>query len=376
MKNYGRCSIYDFLEDLVVFRNLTPLDARLPDLEAVRRQKGLPDDLIPRKSTPAYADVISSILIRARALEAPHATIQNILYLGDTHMNDGTAFTNICRAGGWRGLAFIATERMDPNPARVVEQEDGILYLADHWGDIYAFDDYLQMRDFPIDESMTVIIDLDKTVLGARGRNDHVIDRARVEAVRRTVDELLGDSYDPLQFQSAYDCLNQPEYHTFTTDNQDYLAYTCLILSAGLKDLDALTHELKSDSGKTFSQFMLDVEDHAEELPDQLRSLHNEVYGYIQAGDPTPFKTFRHNEYLTTIEAMGCLNDDASVSQMLREEIVITQEVREMALTWREQGALLFGLSDKPDEASIPTDDLKANGYRAIHHVDTHAIGG
>jgi hypothetical protein len=334
MKNYGRCSIYDFLEDLVVFRNLTPLDARLPDLEAVRRQKGLPDDLIPRKSTPAYADVISSILIRARALEAPHATIQNILYLGDTHMNDGTAFTNICRAGGWRGLAFIATERMDPNPARVVEQEDGILYLADHWGDIYAFDDYLQMRDFPIDESMTVIIDLDKTVLGARGRNDHVIDRARVEAVRRTVDELLGDSYDPLQFQSAYDCLNQPEYHTFTTDNQDYLAYTCLILSAGLKDLDALTHELKSDSGKTFSQFMLDVEDHAEELP------------------------------------------DASVSQMLREEIVITQEVREMALTWREQGALLFGLSDKPDEASIPTDDLKANGYRAIHHVDTHAIGG
>jgi len=26
-------------------------------------------------------------------------------------------------------------------------------------------------------------------------------------------------------------------------------------------------------------------------------------------------------------------------------------------LRWKEQGALLFGLSDKPDEASIPTED-------------------
>jgi hypothetical protein len=376
MKNYGRCSIYDFLEDLVVFRNLTPLDARLPDLEAVRRKKGLPDDLIPRKSSPAYADVISSILIRARALEMPHATIQHLIYLGDTRMNDGTAFTNICRAGGWRGLAFIATERKDPNPAEIVEQKDGILYLADHWGDIFAFDEFLQNRDFPIDESTTVIIDLDKTVLGARGRNDHVIDRARVEAVRRTVDELLGDSYDLLQFQAAYDCLNQSEYHTFTTDNQDYLAYTCLILSAGLMDLDALTDGLEADPGKTFPQFMLEVEDRAPELPGQLRNLHDEVFGYLQEGDPTPFKTFRHNEYLTTIERMGCLADNASVSQMLHEEIVITQEVREIVLSWREKGALLFGLSDKPDEASIPADFLKAKGYRAIHHVDTHAIGG
>jgi hypothetical protein len=376
MKNYGRCSIYDFLADLVVFRNITPLDARLPDLEAVRRQKGLPNGLIPRKSTPAYADVISSILLQAHALDRPHATIKKIICLGDTRMNDGTAFTNICRAGGWRGFAFIASERKDPNPAEVVEQEDGILYLADHWRDIFAFDEFLLSRNFPIDESTMVIVDLDKTVIGARGRNDHVIDRARIEAIRRTVDELLGDSYDPSQFQAAYDCLNEPNYHTFTTDNQDYLAYTCLILSAGLVNLDALLGELKADPGKTFPQFMFEVEARAEELPDRLRSLHDEVYGYMQEGDPTPFKAFRHNEYLTTIEAMGCLDDDASVTQMLDDEIVITQEVREIALTWRDKGALLFGLSDKPDEASIPTDELKAKGYRAIHHVETHAIGG
>ncbi len=46
-----------------------------------------------------------------------------------------------------------------------------------------------------------------------------------------------------------------------------------------------------------------------------------------------------------------------------------------MALAWRERGVLLFGLSDKPDEASIPTDDLTVQGYRAIHRVETHAVG-
>jgi hypothetical protein len=61
---------------------------------------------------------------------------------------------------------------------------------------------------------------------------------------------------------------------------------------------------------------------------------------------------------------------------MLEEELLITQEVRAVALDWREQGALLFGLSDKPDEASLPDDALAARGYRPIHQMETHAVGG
>jgi hypothetical protein len=376
MKNYGRTSVHEFLGDLVVYRNLVPLDSRLPDMDTIRKQLDIPGGLIPRKTTPAYAEIVSTMLPQARMLEAPQAAIQRILYLGDTRMNDGTAFTNICRSGGWQGMAFIASERGDPNPAQIVEHEDGVLYLAEHWGAIFAFDEYLRAQNFPIDEHTTVIVDLDKTALGARGRNDHVIDQARVEAVRQTVDALLGDDYDPSQFRAAYACLNQAKHHPFTTDNQDYLAYCCLILSAGLIDLDTLLGELKESPGKTFQQFLLEVDDRSEELSGQLRDIHNEVYDYVQEGDPTPFKTFRRNEYLTTIERMGSLDDRALASEMLQDEIVITQEVREIALTWRDEGALLFGLSDKPDEASIPTDDLVAKGYRALHLVDTHAIGG
>jgi hypothetical protein len=57
------------------------------------------------------------------------------------------------------------------------------------------------------------------------------------------------------------------------------------------------------------------------------------------------------------------------------EEIVITQEVRELALEWRSRGALLFGLSDKPDEASLPTPELEQQGYLPLHRSVTHLVG-
>ncbi|MGD8627381.1 MAG: hypothetical protein PVJ34_22805, partial [Anaerolineae bacterium] len=60
---------------------------------------------------------------------------------------------------------------------------------------------------------------------------------------------------------------------------------------------------------------------------------------------------------------------------LLASKIVVTQEVRAAAQRWRGQGALLFGLSDKPDEASIPSAELAAGGYRPIHRTPTWAVG-
>jgi hypothetical protein len=36
---------------------------------------------------------------------------------------------------------------------------------------------------------------------------------------------------------------------------------------------------------------------------------------------------------------------------------------------------LLFCLSDKPDEASIPTPELALQGYAPIHRTPTHGVG-
>jgi hypothetical protein len=318
---------------------------------------------------------MAQLLRRGRALDAPGTSIERLVYLGDTRMNDGTAFANICHAGDWPGLAFIGSERDEPAHVEIVEQEDTTLYLSNRWAAVADFDQFCRERGFSVDERTAVVVDLDKTALGARGRNDHVIDGARVEAVRRTVGDLLGDNFDPQGFQTAYDCLNQTEFHPFTSDNQDYLAYVCLILGSGLYALEPLVDEVRAGQLATFEQFIAGVDERATELPADLRSIHSGVYALVQQGDPTPFKAFRYNEFQATIERMGWLGDDAPVAQLLEKEIVITPEVRDVALAWREQGALLFGLSDKPDEASIPSEDLAAQGYQPIHRMETHVVG-
>ncbi|MEA3340413.1 MAG: hypothetical protein U9R15_10645 [Chloroflexota bacterium] len=375
MKNFGRTSVHEFLGDFVVYRNLAPLDPRLPSLAEIRQQVGLPEDVIPRKSQPAYARVMAYLLQQARALDAPDAPIKRLVYVGDTRMNDGAAFANICRAGKWPGLAFIVSERDEPAHVEIVEQKAGTLYLANRWAAIFDFEKFCRERDFPLDVHTAAVIDLDKTAFGARGRNDHVIDRARVEAVRHTVGDLLGDDFDPECFQAAYDRLNQAEFHLFTADNQDYVAYICLILGARLYQLEAVVADVQAGQMSSFEQFIAEVDGRADELSLSLREIHERVYSRVQGGDPTPFKAFRYNEYISTVERMGFLDGDAPAVELLEQEIVITQEVRETALAWRERGVLLFGLSDKPDEASAPSDELAAHGYQAIHRVETHAVG-
>ncbi|MCP4540051.1 MAG: hypothetical protein GY832_23180 [Chloroflexi bacterium] len=375
MKNYGRTSVDEFLGDFIVYRNLVPFDSRLPSLAVLGPEVGLPEGVTPRKSQPEYARVMAQLLRQGRALDAPGTSIERLVYVGDTRMNDGTAFANICQAGDWPGLAFIGSEQDEPTRVEVVEQGDTTLYLSNRWAAVPDFDQFCCERGFSVDERTAVIVDLDKTALGARGRNDHVIDGARVEAVRRTVGDLLGDSFDPQGFQTAYDCLNQPEFHPFTSDNQDYLAYVCLILGSGLYTLEPLVDEVRAGQLATFEQFITGMDERATELAADLRGIHSSVYALVQQGDPTPFKAFRYNEFRATIERMGWLDDDAPVAELLAKEIVITQEVRKVALAWREQGALLFGLSDKPDEASIPSDDLAAQGYQPIHRMETHVVG-
>ena len=66
---------------------------------------------------------------------------------------------------------------------------------------------------------------------------------------------------------------------------------------------------------------------------------------------------------------------ETPVEELLTGEITITHEVRQAALDWQEQGALLFGLSDKPDEASIPSAELSSQGFQAIHRVETDVLG-
>ena len=388
MKVYGRAAVSEFIGDFIVYRNLEPADGRLSGLHTIHGEVGLRAGRVPRKSEPEYAWVIAHLLRQARALEPPAPPIERLIYVGDTRLLDGTAFANLSQAGAWPGLAFIGAETRAParfetapvpppplDSTGPVGATRPLLFLANRWTALPDFDRFCTERGLPIDRHAAVVIDLDKTALGARGRNGHVIDEARVLAVHHTVADLLGGAFDPLAFRSTYDQLNQPEFHAFTADNQDYLAYVCLIVCSGLYQREQVVSEVRAGRLQTFAQFIAQVDQRTNELKPALRAIHMDIYANVRAGDPTPFKRFRYNEYRTTVARMGHLSDDAPVEQLLANEIVITEEVRAQALEWRARGALLFGLSDKPDEASMPPPALATQGWQAIHRVETHAVG-
>ena len=115
------------------------------------------------------------------------------------------------------------------------------------------------------------------------------------------------------------------------------------------------------------------VDAHTADLPTAVRAVHAQVSEAVARGDPTPFTEFRRAEFRATVEHMGQMDDSASAAELLREEITITHEIMTAAARWRDRDALVFGLSDKPDEASLPGPECSDP---PVHRVVTHVVGG
>ena len=371
----GRAALSDLLGDLVLYRRLQPMDPRLPALQDAWQEMGLPDSRLPRKHEPAYAQAVSWLLKRAHELEGARRPIRELLYLGDTALLDSTAFRNLVQVSGWRGWAFIANEQLS-SPARLEYQEDGVA-LANRWTSVATWLKWLlEDAGARLNEETVAVIDIDKTAIGARGRNATPIDQARMEGAEQTVRQVLGSRLDLAAFRAAYHELNQPKYHNFTADNQDYLAYICLMIGAGTCRLEDLKQDLERGCMVDFDQFIRWMDVHLmRETSAGLIDLHRAIYARFQVGDPTPFKSFRHQEYLATLSRMGNLPEGTPLERRLKEEICITGEISD-ALKWlKERGVLLLALSDKPDEASIPSPEQAAQGHVALHRKATDIVG-
>ena len=72
---------------------------------------------------------------------------------------------------------------------------------------------------------------------------------------------------------------------------------------------------------------------------------------------------------------MGNLPDTTSISDLLAREICLTREVMEVGAWLKQRGAVVMVLSDKPDEASLPTPEQAQEGYRPLHRVKAHVVG-
>ena len=149
------------------------------------------------------------------------------------------------------------------------------------------------------------------------------------------------------------------------------------MLNTGLVSFDAILSEVAEGSLANFEQFLRWVDTRIKINPaggENLRQTHEAVLASVRAGDPTPFKHFRRQEFVATVERMGNMPDDASVEDILENEIALTNEVAELATWLAERGCLLICLSDKPDEASVPDSRISPE-TPPVHRVQTHLIG-
>ena len=361
----GAGTLGDLVGDLVAYRSLRPCDERLADFPI--------PPLPPRKSDPGYAPVVGGLLQQARQLDVPTARLRHLLVIGDNAASDGVAFENLCARFGWSGSAVIVDERFElaETGQQEIRSADRRQILLPRWAELREWAHSVAASD--IDEGTVVLLDIDKTLLGARGRNDVVIDHARGRAMRRVVAEALEPDFDVEVFEQARQIASAGELQRFTGDNQDYVAYITLVASAGILTAEELADLVRGGQIHDIGALVERVEAASGDQAAAARAVFDAIAGRIRAGDPTPFKRFRKLEYEETLACMGRAGE-MSIDTRLREELVLTGEVIDVARHWKAQGALLFALSDKPDEAALPDEALRQAGNRPLHHVRTHVV--
>ena len=374
LENFGLAAMSDLFDDWVVYRSLEPVDRRLKGLKSARVQLGLNIDGIPRKLDAAYAQVALWMFEKAQGLR--RAEVSELLFIGDTLSGDGKAYQNLAALSRLPGSCFIGGEKAEQEAWHAKDETTGI-FSANRWSGLADWLALEKGNGLKLDKNTVVVVDMDKTAIGARGRNDRAIDSARLQGLYRTLGNVLGDSFDAALFESHYDTLNRSQYHHVTEDNQDYLAYMCLVLNNGAIDCVDLMASIDNGDIETFPQFVRYVETcivGGGRVSEAMRQAHTAVHTSVQAGDPTPFKSFRRQEFVATLESMNNLPDDAPMAERLLQEITITQEVREAGLWLRQRGCLVICLSDKPDEASAPNHPT-VRDKSPIHRAQTHAVG-
>jgi len=371
-----RSTLAEFFDDRVIYRSLDPLDPQLPRYAELALRVGLPPDVPPRKCQPGYARAAAEHL-RAAAHHAGIGDPERILFVGDTRGNDVTAFGQLVEETGWPGVAFIGRDDIETPPSWESDTtEERVVLYASRWHLLDELDAFCEALRFPIDERTTVLVDIDKTAIGARGRNDVAIDRARIDAVERTLSAFTGEAPPWDACRRLYNRLNRPSLHRLTADNQDIVATLCVLVVAGAVSPELPLRDDVAQCYASLDELLAETDSRGDRLPDEVTQLSRRFRAGVAHGVPPEFREFRRHEYAATVDRMNLLPDDAPLEERLQDEITITAEVRRAALRWADRGALVLGLSDKPDAASLPDEAMAAAGRLPLHRTEARVVGG
>jgi len=369
MKCTGTASIHQLLGDRLLFRDLRPVDPRLPGFDDLRTRFGLAPGPIPRKSDSVYARIVAEVL-RAAAADRTSRPLRYLLLVGDTERNDVTLFENLRQMTGWEGRAFICREEPRPSPPTTSDDRKGVLF-ASRWASLARFRRDVAHDGLGLDERTIVVVDIDKTMIGARGRNDPVIDAARLEAARTTAANLFAAA-EPARFEAAYWELNRAKWHPLTADDQDVVVLLASLVAADLAPW-SLLDERRSSTAQGGARALLEAL--ASRLPADGAARLRTLLGRLDAGASTLLPEFREAEFVATVARMGHLADGTPPEEMLREEIVLTAELRTAIIEWQRRGCTVFGVSDKPPEACLPGDRPDGSQILPLHRTLTHVVG-
>jgi hypothetical protein len=326
-------TIADLTADRVVYRDLEPYDRNLPQRAELLARAGLPPELQPRKREPAYARLLVELARAAQQLRNG-PDLQTLLVIGDTE-NDRQLTRNLQQLAPLQAWGFFGVDRLDQPAA--CQETDG-LTNANRWSLIadWASD----LRRTAIDwERCAVLLDIDKTILGPRGRSDQAIDAARAEGAVQVASDLCSAGFDPVAFGAIYADLCRDRWHPFTGDNQDYVVLAALMVLQSELDPAGLAADIDAGNPPRMAQLL---ETAAERVPPKLGAVFHEARELITQGDPTPFKQFRRAEFGATIARMR----DGSLP-LCTEVVAVTQALA-------AQGALCLAASDKPAESALP----------------------
>ncbi|NLX42420.1 MAG: hypothetical protein GXY79_02970, partial [Chloroflexi bacterium] len=188
---WQRRTLAEVMGQRVIYRNLEPVASDLPGLGQLWSVAGLQECTIPRKTTREYAHVVWLILEEAQRLRGSGQPIERMLMIGDSARNDGAVARNVGLEHATR--AFIGLDAPEVPRDCTIQQD---VMTANRWDALEDMLLWLQDTGFACDERLAVLVDIDKTIIGARGRNDRIIDLARVRAAESTARSAIGADLD------------------------------------------------------------------------------------------------------------------------------------------------------------------------------------
>ncbi len=340
-------TIADLTGDAVLYRDLEPCDLRLPRLAELRSSLGIAAGPVPRKRDQAYARLILALARADRHIRAA-PPLTALAVIGDTE-NDQLLASHLDALGELPAYGFIGEDR--PVATELLHWH-GAIATATRWHLIEAWAATLEERgvDYP---GLTILIDIDKTLLGPRGRSDGAIDDARAEGALKVAHTYYPELNVPA-FRRIYAELCRKEWHPYTLDNQDYVVATALLSVVGTLQLDELRTRFDQGTPPSFAETLAAA---ITTTPPELVPLYREIATRVADGDPTPFKAFRRAELIATLD------------RMVDGRLTLCDEVFTLCQQLRARGAICMAASDKPAESAIPSAEQEAAGLRALHHT-------